>query len=80
MPVGILVTVPADASRLAVTVWERFGDRVRRLVEEARPAAGDRTIEWDVTDDAGEPLDPGSFIVRVTVDGRSESRILQVSD
>jgi photosystem II stability/assembly factor-like uncharacterized protein len=79
-PVRVSVTVPADASRLAVTVWERFGDRVRRLVEETGPAAGDRTVEWDVTDDAGEPLDPGSFIVRVTVDGRSESRAVQVGD
>lgn len=79
-PVRIPLTVPADASRLAVTVWERFGARVRRLVDETRPAAGDRTVEWDVTDDAGEPLAPGSFILRVTVDGRSESRAVLVGD
>ena len=79
-PVHISLTVPAETSRLAVTIWERFGARVRRLVDETGPTAGDRTVEWDVTNDAGEPLDPGSFILRVTVDGRSESRIVQVSD
>jgi hypothetical protein len=79
-PVRISVTIPTDASRLAMTVWERFGDRVRRLADETRPTAGVRTVEWDVTNDVGEPLDPGSFILRVTVDGRSESRTLQVGD
>jgi photosystem II stability/assembly factor-like uncharacterized protein len=79
-PVRISVTIPTDASRLAVTVWERFGDRVRRLADETGPTAGVRTVEWDVTNDVGEPLDPGSFIVRVTVDGHSESRTVQVGD
>ena len=79
-PIRINLTVPADASRLVVTVWERFSDLARQLVDETRPAAGDRTVEWDVTDDAGEPREPGSFIIRVTIDDRSESRIVSVTD
>jgi photosystem II stability/assembly factor-like uncharacterized protein len=77
-PVPIRVTVPAGASHMSIGIWERFGDHVRQLLDERQPAAGSRTVEWDVTDDQGDPLDPGSFIVRVTVDGRPESRIVRV--
>ncbi len=78
-PVQIPLEVPAEASRLAVGVWERFGDRVRQLVDESQPPAGSRTVIWDMTDDAGQPLEAGDFLLRVTVDGRSESRILSVT-
>lgn len=77
-PVRIRITVPDGASRLVVGIWERFGDHVRTLLDEPRPTAGSRTVEWDVTNDAGEPLDPGNVILRVTVDDRSESQIMQV--
>lgn len=74
----IPVTVPEGASRLVANVWERFGHHVRRLVDEADPAPGDRTIEWDMTDDAGRPVRPGTYIVRITVDDDSESQIVRV--
>jgi photosystem II stability/assembly factor-like uncharacterized protein len=74
-PMRIQLTIPSGTSSLAITIWERFGDRVRRLLDEAWPAAGNRTISWDLTNDANEPLEPGSFIIRVSMDGRSESRI-----
>lgn len=77
-PVNIGITVPMDASRLTVNIWERFGEGVRQLVDEPEPAAGSRTVEWDVTNDAGERLDPGTFILRVTVDDRSESRMVRI--
>jgi len=77
-PVRIPLTVPPGASRLAVNIWGRFGAHVRHLLDEAQPQAGSRPIEWDVTNDAGEALAPGSFIIRVTVDEQSESRIVHV--
>jgi len=83
-PVRINLSIPTDASRLTLTIWERFGEPVRRLLDETNPVSGDRVVDWDVTDNAGEPLDPGSFIVRVTVfrngDSRSESRVVWVND
>jgi hypothetical protein len=79
-PVRLPVTVPEGSSRLAVNVWERFGRHVRRLLEETGPAPGGRTIEWDVTDDAGQRLRAGSYLVRVTVDDHSESQIVRVGD
>lgn len=70
--VRVPVAVPDDASRLTVNVWERFGRQAARLVDEADPAAGSRTVEWDA---AGRS---GSFIVRVSVDDDSESQIVQL--
>jgi photosystem II stability/assembly factor-like uncharacterized protein len=78
-PVRLPITVPSGAARLAVDVWDRFGEHVRQLVDERKPPAGPRTLDWDVADDAGQPLAPGGFIVRVTVDGSSESQIVTVT-
>jgi FlgD Ig-like domain len=77
-PVRINITVPDGASRLVIGIWERFGNHVRQLLDESGPEAGSRTIEWDVTDDGGEPLTRGSFIVRVVIDDQAESRIVRV--
>jgi subtilisin family serine protease len=77
--VRIPVTVPDGARRLVVAVWDRFGEHVLDLVDEEAPASGERTVDWEV--DAHEArlgLVGGSYIVRVTVDDTSESRILRV--
>ena len=73
---SMAMTVPARAARLTVRIWDRFGDHVRTLVDEANPSAGHRVLSWDRTDDAGRALPPGYFIWRVTVDQTSESRLV----
>jgi hypothetical protein len=73
---SVAMTVPAHAARLTVRIWDRFGDHVRTLVDEANPSAGHRVLSWDRTDDAGHALPPGYFIWRVTVDQTSESRLV----
>jgi photosystem II stability/assembly factor-like uncharacterized protein len=78
VPLQIPVEVPADAGRLKVAVWNRFGRAVRRLVDEADPAAGARTIEWNGVDDDGQQVGEGEFLIRVTVDGQSESQIVHL--
>jgi photosystem II stability/assembly factor-like uncharacterized protein len=78
-PVRLRVRVPDRAARLTVRVWDRFGEEVRLLADERPPVAGDRELIWDGADDAGRTRPPGEFIVRVTVDDRSESRILRVT-
>jgi len=65
--------VPAGAGRLTVRVWDRFGDLVATPVDQMKPPAGQRTIEWE----RGQ-RDPGHFILRVTVDNVSESHIVHV--
>ena len=69
---------PQGTERLSVRVWGRFGEPLRHLVDESAPAPGERTIEWDGTDDAGAAAD-GSVIVRVAVDGNAEGQILHLT-
>jgi photosystem II stability/assembly factor-like uncharacterized protein len=76
-PVEIGFTTPPGARQLTIDVWDRFGEPVRRLVDEADPASGHRSVTWDFTSDAGAPLPDGYYIYRVTIDGQAESRILQ---
>jgi hypothetical protein len=72
------VTVPPGAQRITVRIWDRFGDPIRLLVDEQQPAAGSRQLSWDRTDDSRQRRPPGVFIVRVTVDGASESHLMLV--
>jgi photosystem II stability/assembly factor-like uncharacterized protein len=77
-PLQVAVTVPDGADRLTIDIWDRFGEHVRRLLDEPRPTDGSRIVDWDVTDDTGRQLD-GSFLLRVTVDGQSESQIVHIT-
>ena len=75
----VTVSVGANAARFTVRIWDRFGDPVRVLVDEANPAPGERELRWDRTNDAGAAVGPGYYIWRATVDGRSESRLVRLS-
>ena len=77
-PVRIPLSVPDGAGHLSVDVWDRFGEHVRHLLDETPPEPGSRAVEWEVDDDGGRSRPAGSYILRVTVDGSSESRILRV--
>lgn len=78
VPLKIPVTVPDGAAHLKVTIWNRFGREVRRLVDEANPAGGRRTIEWDGVDDSGQHVGEGQYLLRFGVDGNSESQIVHL--
>jgi flagellar hook assembly protein FlgD len=75
-PVPIAVTVPADAGRLIVCIWDHFAKHVRRLIDETTPRSGARSLQCDGRDDEGRELPDGDYLIRVTVDGRSESQIV----
>ena len=79
LPLRIPVTIPAGAGQLRVDIWSRFAKHVCRLVDEKRPQSGARTLEWDGTDEGGQPVQSGGFIVRITVDGHSESQIVDLT-
>jgi hypothetical protein len=76
--VSVAILVPANASRLTVRIWDRFGDHVRTLVDELHPSSGRWTLVWDRTDDVSQTLPAGYFIWRVTIDQTSESRLVRV--
>ena len=79
LPLQLAVNVPEQAGRLIVCIWDRFAKHVRRVIDETRPQSGARSLQWDGTDDDGQPVRPGEFIVRFTVDGHSESQIVHVA-
>jgi hypothetical protein len=79
-PARLGLTVPEGAAELRVDVWDRFGAHVRQLVRDSAPAAGERTVTWNVDGDDGEPLDSGYYFVRVMVDDQSDSTMLWISD
>jgi hypothetical protein len=76
--VCVPITVPANSKRLAEWIWDRFGELVRTLVDEPNPAAGEHMLDWERTDASGQPLGPGYFIWRATIDDASQSRLLRM--
>jgi subtilisin family serine protease/photosystem II stability/assembly factor-like uncharacterized protein len=71
-PLALPIDVPAGARHLSVRIWSRFGEHLADVVDEQAPPAGRREVSWE------PQVADGSLIVRVTVDGVSESRIVVV--
>lgn len=79
LPLRIPATIPEGAGQLRADIWNRFAKHVRRLVDDQQPQTGARTLDWDGADDDGQPVQPGAFIVRITVDGHSETQIVNLT-
>ena len=62
--------------RIAVTVLDLLGRRVRTLMPPSSPVAGPQDLVWDGRDAAGRPAGGGIYLVRVAQDGRSTVRRL----
>jgi hypothetical protein len=75
----VTMTVPPGAHRVAVYIWDSFGEHVRTLVDEADPAPGARTLRWDGNDSAGRVLRRGYFVWRLLVDDVAESRLVRLT-
>ena len=69
--------IPSHTKQLSLRIWDRFGDEVHSL-SESQPPAGQRHFSWNRTDQEGCVRPCGYFIFRVTADGKSESRIVQI--
>jgi photosystem II stability/assembly factor-like uncharacterized protein len=73
-----IVRIPQGARRLRVDLWDRFGGHLE-LENEQNPQAGDRTLRIDRQAAVNAGLVGPAGILRVTVDGRAESRLLQLN-
>lgn len=62
-----------SASRVTVEVFNVLGQRVATLLDEYQ-SAGDHTIEWQGTDDAGNALPSGIYFYRVATEEQSLTR------
>ena len=58
------------AGQMQVEVFSASGRRVRRLVDEARPA-GPHVVTWDGRTDGGQDVPGGAYFVRMAVGGQS---------
>ncbi|MUG97828.1 hypothetical protein F7734_38175 [Scytonema sp. UIC 10036] len=76
--VNIEYTLPENAQKVTIDIWNQFGAYVRKLVDERDPSTGQKSVVWDGKNDAGESLPPGIFIYRLTVDGNVESRVIRL--
>lgn len=74
--VGIRMDVPSGAKRLSLQFWDRFGVHLGCLLDEIRPTPGERLFHWDTCDATGNPVPPGEYIVRLTIDDASASSIV----
>jgi photosystem II stability/assembly factor-like uncharacterized protein len=73
---SVAVLVPPAARSLTVICLERAGRVVSTLVRELRPRPGERTIIWDFMDKNRRIVPVGIYILRITIDDRSESRMV----
>lgn len=74
------IDVPTQAGSLRVEFFDRFAGHVRTLIEESDPAPGRRSVSWDLCDDRGRGQPVRQFMVRVTCDRISESRLVLQRD
>ncbi len=77
--INIEYTLPENAKRVTIDIWDQFGAHICKLVDERDQSAGLKSVIWDGTNEDQERLPPGIFIYRLTVDGNAESRIIRLN-
>ena len=63
-------------SRVAVSVYDMLGRRIRTLADESSQSAGQFRQTWDGRDDDGRQAASGSYLLRMEINGVEESRKL----
>lgn len=69
--VEVSYALPEAAGNLFIGLWNQFAFHIRTLVNEDQPAAGQRTVVWDLKDEDGTACGWGNFICRMSVGGRN---------
>ena len=76
--VAIKLNVPTRTKRLTLQIWDRFGEDIGNVVDEIRPAVGERVVSWDGLDCRGNSVMPGDYVVRLTADDAVASCLLHL--
>jgi len=76
MRAGTTLFVESDREGLQDLVICDLLGRVARRLEHGNFRAGTRGVHWDGRDDAGNPVRPGVYLVRVEIQGRRASQVL----
>ena len=61
--------LPEGTKQLAITIFDPRQTLVKVLADEASPAAGPRTFNWDFKTEDGTDAGVGHFMYRVSIDG-----------
>jgi glucose/arabinose dehydrogenase len=70
---AIPFAVARDGAPVTLAVYDPAGRLVRTLVSGPRPA-GDQSVAWDGTNQAGHPVEAGVYLYRLVTDGVATSR------
>jgi len=62
-----------DQGLVNLSVYNLLGQKIRNLVGEVKPA-GVHSVEWDGTDELGNPIPSGIYFYRMTSTGFSDIR------
>jgi immune inhibitor A len=62
-----------SAQNVTLDIYNLTGQKVRRLYDD-RATAGETSLTWDATTDAGEPVASGVYLYRLTSDGQQLTR------
>lgn len=68
----------AEPGRMKVEAFDIGGRHVRTIRDTDMPA-GPSGLDWDLRDDAGQPVTPGLYLVRATLGGRVLTRRVTVT-
>jgi photosystem II stability/assembly factor-like uncharacterized protein len=77
-PLEIKYTVPKNANRISINIWDRFSKLVRKLLNEKNPNPGSHSILWDGTSESDANLPSGFYCYRVSIDSEAESRFIHL--
>jgi flagellar hook assembly protein FlgD len=62
-------------------IFSVSGSHIRTLLNGRRLDAGRHAVEWDASDDSGDPVPSGMYFYRITAAGRSATgKVLLVRD
>ena len=76
LPVHISLSVPPGTKRLTLHAWDWFGVDCGTILDEVRPATGQRQFTWEGLDDRGHTVPKGDYIIRLTADDQTASTIV----
>ena len=62
-----------DLSRVKLAVFDLLGRKVKTLVDE-RKVSGHYTVQWDGTNEVGQPVSSGVYIYRLSTEGFTAAR------
>ena len=75
-PAKIAFTLPEEVKSLTISIWDRWANHRRLLLDATGVQPGSHRVTWDFTDDAGAVLPPETYIFRITADDHVEGGML----